>query len=185
MVLFMDVTLVTGNQDKVNYFSKYLGFPLKHQKIDLDEIQSLDSKKIVEHKALQAYGIIKNPVLVEDGSLEFAAFGRLPGPFIRFFLEDLSLQEICSLLDGKTRKATARTTFGYYDGKEIKFIEGRLNGEIAQSPAGENGWDWDKIFIPEGYTVTRGQLDDTEYAKTSLHLRPFAELKEFLLALPH
>jgi non-canonical purine NTP pyrophosphatase (RdgB/HAM1 family) len=176
-----DVTFVTGNQNKADYLAKYLGVSVKHIKLDLDEIQSLDSKKIVEHKVRQAYEEIKAPVLVEDGSLEFAALGRLPGPLVRFFVDEIPLETMCSILDGKTRKATARTTFGYYDGKEVRFFEGKLDGKIATAPAGENGWDWDKIFIPEGYTVTRAQLDETEYGKTLLHLRPFAELKEFLI----
>ena len=50
-----NVTFITGNQSKADYLSKYLGHPVDHVKIDLDEIQSLDLKKIVEHKLKQAY----------------------------------------------------------------------------------------------------------------------------------
>ena len=50
-----DITFVTGNQKKADYLAKYLGFPVKHQKLDLDEIQSLDLKQIVEHKVRQAF----------------------------------------------------------------------------------------------------------------------------------
>jgi non-canonical purine NTP pyrophosphatase (RdgB/HAM1 family) len=177
-----NVVFVTGNLNKVKYLEKYLGHPVKHIKLELDEIQSLDVKKIVEHKVRQAYEKIKEPVLVEDGSLEFSALGRLPGPFIRFFVDEISMETMCSMLDGKTRKAVARTTFGYFDGTEISFFEGRLDGEIAHAPAGENGWDWDKIFIPEGYSVTRAQFNDDEYQKTSMQLRPFSELKAFFLS---
>ena len=49
-----------------------------HEKIDLDEIQSLDLREIVEHKVRQAYEKIKKPVLVEDTSLRFEALGKLP-----------------------------------------------------------------------------------------------------------
>ncbi len=175
-----EVVFITGNQNKADYLAKYLGYPVEHIKLELDEIQSLDAKTIVEHKVRQAYGKIEKPVLVEDGSLEFVALGRLPGPFIKFFVEEMPMETMCSILDGKTRKAIARTTFGYFDGNEPRFFEGRLDGEIALVPAGENGWDWDKIFIPEGYTMTRAQLNNEEYQKTSIQLRPFAQLKEFL-----
>ncbi len=117
---------------------------------------------------------------MEDASLEFTALGGLPGPFIRFFVDEMSLETMCSLLDGKVRKAVAKSTFAYFDGKEMKFFEGKLDGEIAKIPAGENGWAWDKIFIAEGYSVTRGELSEEEYKKTSLLFRPVAELKEFL-----
>lgn len=72
------VTFITGNQNKADYLAKYLGFPVAHQKIHLDELQSLSLREIVEHKVKQAYDIIKKPVLVEDVSLEFSALGRLP-----------------------------------------------------------------------------------------------------------
>lgn len=72
------ITFITGNQKKAEYLAKYLHFPVGYQKINLDEIQSLDLREIVEHKVRQAYEIIKTPVLVEDVSLEFTALGRIP-----------------------------------------------------------------------------------------------------------
>ena len=109
----------------------------------------------------------------------FEALGRLPGPFIRFFNEEVPMETMCAMLSGMSRKAVAYSTFGYFDGETVTFFEGTLKGEIAHAPAGENGWHWDKIFIPEGYTVTRAQLDDEEYQKTSMELRPVADVKAF------
>jgi len=172
-------TFITGNLNKVKYLEKYLDHPLKHIKLDLEELQSLDAREIVEHKVRQAYELIKEPVLVEDGSLVFEALGRLPGPFIRFFNEEVPMETMCAMLSGMSRKAVAYSTFGYFDGETVTFFEGTLKGEIAHAPAGENGWHWDKIFIPEGYTVTRAQLDDEEYQKTSMELRPVADVKAF------
>ncbi|OGF82521.1 hypothetical protein A3B18_00770 [Candidatus Giovannonibacteria bacterium RIFCSPLOWO2_01_FULL_46_13] len=149
-------------------------------KLDLDEIQSLDLEEIVRHKVRQAYEKIKSPVIVEDVSLEFEALGGLPGPFIRFFVEKMPFENICSLVDGKTRKATARCVYGYYDGENLKLFEGELGGEVSKVPAGDNGYGWDRIFIPEGYSVTRAELNEEDYQKTYLQIKPLAELKEFL-----
>ncbi len=175
-----DITFITGKQAKADYLAKYLGFPVSHHKLDLDEIQSLELRDIVEHKVKQAYGIIGRPVLVEDVSLEFAAFGRLPGTFIKFFVEEVPFETICNMLHGMSRKAVAKCMFGYCDGEETVFFEGKLNGRIAERPAGDNGYGWDKIFIPEGYTVTRASLNEADDKKTYLKLKPFAELKQFL-----
>ncbi len=49
------IIFITGNQQKANYLEKYLGFPIEHIKLDLDEIQSLNLREIVEHKVKQAY----------------------------------------------------------------------------------------------------------------------------------
>jgi inosine triphosphate pyrophosphatase len=174
------VTFITGNQKKADYLAEYLGFPVKHFKIDLDEIQSLDLKKIAEHKVRQAYEKIKKPVIVEDVSLEFEALGGLPGPFIRFFVDKVPFQTICSMLNGKSRRATARCVFVYYDGKIMKLFEGKLDGEIAKKPAGKNGYGWDQIFIPQGYKVTRASLGKKDDQKTYLKAKPFAKLKKFL-----
>ena len=177
-----DIIFITGNQSKADYLAKYLGFPVKHQKLDLDEIQSLNLKKIVEHKVRQAYQTIQNPVIVEDVSLEFAALGGLPGPFIKFFTDEVPFETICSMVNGKTRKATARCVFGYYDGKDLKLFESKLDGEIAEAPSGENGFGWDKIFIPDGYKITRASLSEEDDRKTYLQIKPFAELKQFLIS---
>jgi inosine triphosphate pyrophosphatase len=174
------ITFITGNQNKADYLAKYLGFPVKHKKLDLDEIQSLDLKKIVEHKVRQAYAQINCPVIVEDVSLEFEALGGLPGPFIKFFVEKNLFEIMCAMVHGKSRKATGRCMFGYYDGESMKLIEGKIDGEISTRPAGDNGFGWDKIFIPTGYKVTRAQLNEEQYRKVYLQIRPLARLKKFL-----
>lgn len=89
------ITFITGNPKKAEYLEKYLGFPVAHKKVNLEEIQSLDLYEIVEHKVREAYKTIQSPVLVEDASLEFRALGRLPGTFIKFFLEEMSEETIC------------------------------------------------------------------------------------------
>lgn len=176
----IDITFITGNQNKADYLSKYLGFPVKHYKIDLDEIQSLDLRTVVKHKLLQAYEEIKQPVLVEDVSLEFEALGRLPGTFIRFYVDEVPFETICRTLDGLSRNATAKSIYGYYDGTDMEFFESGMRGVIADHPRGENGWGWDKIFIPDGYMQTRAELDEEEDKKTYMKIKPFDKLKAFL-----
>lgn len=175
-----NITFITGNQDKADYLAKYLGHPITHRKIDLDEIQSMDLREIVEHKVRQAFEIIKSPVIVEDVSLEFEALGGLPGPFIRFFVDKVPFETICSMINGKSRRATARCVFGYYDGTNLELFEGKLDGKISEAPAGEKGYGWDKIFIPEGYDITRASMDEEDDRKTYLIIKPFEKLKEFL-----
>lgn len=176
-----NITFITGNQSKADYLSKYLGHPLDHVKLNLDEIQSTDLNEIVEHKVRQAYYIIQKPVIVEDVSLEFNALGGLPGPFIKFFVDKVPFELICSMIPSDlTRKAKARCVFGYFDWTELKLFEGSLDGEIATAPSGENGYGWDKIFIPQWYTITRASLCEEDDQKTYLKIKPFAKLKKFL-----
>ena len=180
MAKSLPLTFVTGNQNKADYLAKYLGVAIDHRKLDLDEIQSLNLHTVVEHKVRQAYGQLQSPVLVEDVSLEFNALGRLPGTFIRFFVDELSFEDICRLLDGKARGATARCTFAYFDGAELILFDGAMRGRIADHPAGENGFGWDKIFIPEGYDITRAQMDEENDRHTYLQIKPFGKVKAYI-----
>jgi len=173
-------TFITGNKNKAEYLSRCLGVELPHQKIDLDEIQSLDLKEVVTHKVKQAYSILQKPVLVQDVSLEFSYFGKLPGTFIRFFVDTVPFEKICNMLGEFERGATARVVYGYFDGVDVKLFEGELSGTIATEPRGSGGFGWDCIFIPNGYTQTRGEMSKEDDEKTYKQLHPFVEIANFL-----
>jgi inosine triphosphate pyrophosphatase len=175
-----NLTFVTGNQDKADYLARYLGVPVSHAKLDLDEIQSLNLHTIVEHKIRQAYTQVQAPVIVEDVSLEFVALGGLPGPFIKFFRERMTDEELCRLVDGKSREVIARCVIGYFNGVTLQLFEGSLPGTIPVSPAGDNGFGWDRIFVPQGYNVTRAALSEADNQLTYTTIKPFAALKAFL-----
>lgn len=174
---------ITGNQNKADYLAKTLGVELEHQKIDLDEIQSVDPLAIVEHKVRQAFDIIQKPVLVEDVSLVFTALNGLPGPFIKFFVDsENGLENLCRMLDGfDDRSAYASVVYGYFDGEALEIISGRLNGTIAASPRGDGGYGWDKIFEPEGYDgLTRAELSPEKDIESYNKLRDFDALRALL-----
>ncbi len=175
-----DVVFITGNQAKADYLAKYLGHPVEHVKLDLDEIQSLDCTEIVRHKLREAYAKVGRPVLVEDSSIEFLALGRLPGTFVKWFQEEMSYEDLCRLVDGKDRGAVARTVYGYFDGTEERYWEGSMRGTVAEHPSGSGGFGWDTIYIPEGYSVPRAELSPEDDKKTYLQIKPLAQVKEFL-----
>lgn len=177
------VTFITGNQHKAAYLSRLLGAEIAYQKVNLDEIQSVNLHEIVEHKVRQAYDVVGSPVLVEDVSLGFDTLGGLPGPFIKFFVEsEGGLENLCRMLDGfDSRTATARCVFGYFDGTSTELFEGELRGVIADHPRGEGGYGWDQIFCPDGYGgKTRAELSPEEDATTYQIIKPFQKVKEFL-----
>lgn len=174
---------ITGNQSKADYLAALLGVQLAHQKIELDEIQSVSLEEIVTHKVKQAYAAIQKPVLVEDVALGFDAISGLPGPFVKFFVDAPDgLENLCRMLDGfSDRGAVAKSVFGYYDGVEVQLFAGELRGTIAQHPRGDGGFGWDKIFEPTGYDGrTRAELNPDEDQETYVTIKPFAQLKAYL-----
>lgn len=176
------ITFITGNPKKAEYLARYLDFPIEHRKIELEEIQSLDLREIVEHKVMQAYNKVKWPVLVEDVSLEFKSLWKLPGPFINFFEQELWSEGITQLLADKKRDATARCVFWFYNGIQFTFFEWSIAGTISDAPRGKNGFGWDQIFIPYFTDRTAAELDTVEYERFYTEEKPFEKIREFLLS---
>ncbi len=177
---------ITGNQHKADNLAKFLGTPLSHQKLELEEIQSASLDTVIEHKVRQAYSLVGRPVLVDDVALGFNALSGLPGPFIRFFVEaDDGLEHLCRMLDGFSDKtAEGSAALGYYDGTNLRVFTGTITGTIAEHPRGDGGYGWDAIFCPDGYNGrTRAELDDAEYQAVYEQIRPYDELRQFLQQL--
>lgn len=178
---------VTGNQQKADYLAKWLGHPVEHRKFDLDEVQSLDLRAVVEHKVRAAYEHAGQPVLVEDVALTAHALGRLPGTFIKWFLEELQPAGIARALEGfEDRSATASIMYALYDGTVVHIFEAHVPGTIAAKPRSSEatGWkgslSWNSIFIPDGYTKTYGEMTDDELQPVSHRAQAIAQLRAFL-----
>lgn len=179
----MNLTFITGNAAKAEQLGRHLDHPVAHKKLDLIEIQSLDLHEIIEYKTKEAHKQLGGIVLVEDTSLTFKALGKLPGPFIKWFLTELDNAGLCKLLDGyENRAAVAEVCFGLYDGKELKIFEGEVRGTIAPLPRGERGFGWDSIFIPEGHARTWGEMNPEEQKETSMRRVALKKLEAYLLA---
>ena len=177
----MTPTFITGNDHKARYVADWLGVDVPHHKLDLDEIQTLDLHKLVDHKAKQAFAALKTPVLIEDAQLTCAALGNLPGPFIKFFVDEIGPEGIAQMLDGfDDRSAHGRICYGLYDGHQMRYFEGEMRGTIAHEPRGEGGFGFDRIFINEGFEITRGEMSASDYARTSYRKMALDKLKEYL-----
>lgn len=176
-----DLTFITGNPGKAKYLSDYFHIPVNHEKLDLDEIQSLDLREIVEDKAKRAYELIKSPVIVEDVSLVFSGMKKLPGPLIKWFLETLGNNGLIRLADSlDSREAVAEVQFAICDKNGVHTFAGSREGTISDSPKGEIGFGWDPIFIPKGYTKTWAEMSDDEKHATSMRKIALEKMAEFL-----
>ena len=173
---------VTSNKDKVDEAQKILGIPIEIVNLDIDEIQSLDLKKVVEAKAREAYKRVRKPVFVDDVSFEVRAWNGFPGPFIKFIRQagnnsfDLLLRMLAAEKD-KTVRITAG--IGYHDGKKVHVIEGSCMGRIV-SRRGDKAWGFDPYVIPQGYTKTFGELDENIKNKISHRAKALRNFKKFL-----
>lgn len=177
-----EVTFITGNQHKADQLVAWLGMPIEHQKVEIDEIQSLDLMTVVADKVKRAYDVVRKPVLVEDVALTFTALGALPGPLIKWFVTP-GVETLCRILDGYTdRTAVVTILYGIFDGVELRTFEGSTAGTIADQPRGIHGFGFDPVFINEGQPYTRSEMDEATYAETSHRKQAIQKLREYLQA---
>ena len=134
-----------------------------HIELDLQEIQTTDLHELVKFKLSQAYEQVQEPVIVEDTSLYFVAWNELPGPLIKFFLENMGLSGIVKALqEFKDFSAIANCCLGFTeDGKSMQLFEGKIKGVIV-NPRGSQNFGWDAIFLPEGHQQTFGEMSSKE-----------------------
>jgi non-canonical purine NTP pyrophosphatase (RdgB/HAM1 family) len=175
------LTFITSHAKKAEELSWHLNYPVTHHKLDLPEIQSLDPHEVVRIKAEAAYELLRKPILVEDFSIRFKALGKLPGPLIKWFLQELSVEGLCRMLDNYAdRTAYVQTCFGYCDQNGVQIFDGGISGKIATELRGENKYGVDGIFIPDGQDKTWGELDKEEQIKYSVRRIGLKKLEKFL-----
>jgi len=174
------IVFITGNKEKLAEAQSIIP-GIVNKDIDLPEIQETDAKKVIEAKLMEAFRHHKGEYIVEDVSLCFDCLNGLPGPLIKWFLEsmgDRKLFEIAKKL--KNTKAEAKTFIGHINKKgEMKFFEGSIEGKIV-SPKGPRGFGWDKIFMPNGYNKTFGQMTHEEKNRISMRKKALVKLAKYL-----
>jgi len=145
------IVFATGNANKLKELIVIAAgseLEFSHQKIDIDEIQSLDVLEIVEHKLREAYRRIGKPVIVEDVGAGLDSLNGLPGPFMKFFEQRLGPSALYQIQKVPNDKVTIRCVAGFYDGSTMLFGEGIVEGHIVE-PRGENGFGFDSIVMPD------------------------------------
>ena len=118
-------------------------------------------------KAKSAFDLLGEGVLIEDTSLTINSMGKMPGPFIKWFLKGLGNDGLIKATDYKNRKAVATTILCLYDGNDYVIGRGDVEGNISMEVKGSD-FSWDPIFIPEGQALTFGEMNLEEKNKFSM-----------------
>ena len=160
---------VTGSISKVAEAERILRMKIDHRRVELTEIQAVDVEEVVTHKAKYAYESLgRKPVMIEDTGLFIETWNGLPGALVKWFVERVGVSGICQMMHAFPNKhAWARTVVATYDGK-LNLFSGEVHGRIADAPAGESGFGWDKLFVPDGAYKTFSEMSPDEKDKYSM-----------------
>jgi non-canonical purine NTP pyrophosphatase (RdgB/HAM1 family) len=174
------LVFVTSNDHKAGEAAQVLGMDVERVKLNLDEIQSLDLRAIVEHKVRQAYAKLKRPVIAEDVSLAIRQLNGLPGTFIKWFENGIGSQGVADMLSKKDRSVDYIVGYGFFDGKTFIYADAVTKGTISKKVKGTSGFGFDTIFIPRGYAKTFAELGMEVKMKIGSRPRALKKLKKFL-----
>lgn len=98
----------------------------------------------------------------DDSGLEVDALNNEPGIYSARYSGNgdvANYQLVLEKLQGEgNRKAQFRTVISLLQQGKEYFFEGELRGVIRDSPVGSNGFGYDPIFQPEGYTISLAEM---------------------------
>lgn len=147
----------------------------------------------LEENALQKARYVRNKFCLDcfadDTGLEVEALCGAPGVYSARYAgeahdSEANMRKLLSEMDGKeNRRARFRAVIALIlDGKEYMF-EGIVNGTITEYKRGTNGFGYDPVFMPDGYTKTFAELGDSVKNTISHRAEAVKKLSAFLPAL--
>ena len=180
----IDLLFATSNKNKVLEIKKVL--PKEFNIKSLDDIgfceEIPENENTIEgnaiFKANYMYKKYNLNVFADDTGLEVDSLNGKPGVHSARYagISKNSRDNINKLLkklkNKKNRKARFKTVIALILNSKIHTFEGVVEGIITKKPKGENGFGYDPVFIPSGYTKTFGELSLEE--KNSISHRSLA-----------
>ena len=171
--------ILVGTHNKGKFIEMSDLLPKKIKKIspiDLDIKSPIENGKTFEENSeIKAEFFCKNSNLVtlsDDSGLEVDALNGEPGIFSSRFAEDLGgfenamkkiLERIKKINKGSKAQFISSLTIQWPDGKKITEM-GVIKGSLTDI-RGENGFGYDPIFVPEGYSKTFAEMNYKEKLK--------------------
>jgi XTP/dITP diphosphohydrolase len=194
--------IATGNTHKVEEFDQLLvgsGFALSSAKVCggmpdvVEDGESFAANAEIKARALRALAPDDAWILSDDSGLEVDALHGAPGIYsARYAGEHASdLDNLNKLLraleDTPLPERTARfrcvlcliNPQGRY-----QFFEGVCKGAISFAPGGDEGFGYDPVFIPAGYSNSFSELGETLKGRISHRAQAARRLVDFFSETP-
>ena len=187
----MELIFATHNDHKVKEVAQMLPSYLTMKSLtDINFHDEIDEtgKTFEENALLKAKTIFEKTnknIFADDSGLVIDALDGAPGIYSARYAgtgkDADNVTKALKELEGKTnRKAYFISIFCLIlNGKEY-FFEGKVNGTISTEIRGEDGFGYDPIFIPDGYSKSFAQMTAEEKNNISHRGLAVKKLNDFL-----
>jgi XTP/dITP diphosphohydrolase len=160
----MKIRFISQNEQKVEEVRKILTLAdveIISVSRKIEELQTEDVERLVHDKLTKAFTLIGRPLLVEHTGLHLEGLNGLPAGLTQIFWDKLESDRFAALVDGIGNPVVvAKTVLGYCDGEKVHLFEGAVKGKVPKIPAGSRDFQWDCVFVPDGYTQTFAEMGD-------------------------
>ena len=193
----MELIFATHNEGKVHEIQNIVGDNIKILSLTdigyLEEIPETGStfNENAFVKANTIYQIYRKPIFADDSGLEVRALNGRPGVYSARYagvgLKNFEphIVKLLNELNGvKDRKARFKSVICLIINDKTYYFEGLINGQIIDHPRGNNGFGYDPIFVPDGYTKTFAEMDLDEKNKISHRSQAIRKMIDFILSEP-
>lgn len=165
-----EIVFATNNAHKMEEVAAMLGS--EYRLVTLRECgiteEIPENEPTIEGNALQKARYVHERTggdcFADDTGLEVDALNGAPGVHSARYATDghdfeANMRLLLRNMEGKTdRQARFRTVIALIlDGEEYLF-EGVVEGRITEQPAGDHGFGYDPVFVPEGETETFAEM---------------------------
>ena len=175
----MELIIASQNQNKLVEFKKILG-----EKINLFSLSDIglyqeipENEKTIKKNAMFKAKFVNTQtgknVFADDTGLEIDSLNGEPGVYSARYSgvernSDKNIELVLRKLKNKSnRNSRFKTIISLIiDGKSVNF-EGVVEGKITEEKRGSNGFGYDPIFQPNGYSSTFGEMSLKEKNKIS------------------
>ncbi|MBQ7154948.1 MAG: RdgB/HAM1 family non-canonical purine NTP pyrophosphatase [Synergistaceae bacterium] len=167
---FERLIIATGNEGKFREFREIIG-DFAGEAVFAPEIAKLvveeTGKTYRENAMLKACAWAEKsglPCLADDSGLEVDALDGAPGLYSARVIAGKDNDKVSWLLGQLDGNSNRRARFAAslalcVPGEYTLITEGYCCGNIAHTPAGNNGFGYDPVFVPDGYALTFAELD--------------------------
>ena len=172
----MKIRFMSGNEHKINEVQRILdpiGVDIVPVSRKIEELQTQDVHALVRDKLIKAFREIGRPLFVEHTGLYLSGLNGLPAGLTQIFWDRLEARRFSNLVTALGDvKVIAKSVLGYCDGRQMHLFEGAIEGKVPPEPAGPRDFQWDCVFIPDGYTKTFAEMgtekDDVSMRRIAL-----------------
>lgn len=198
----MKLIFATGNKDKMDEIREImddLGFEvssMKEEGIESDPDENgntFEENALIKAKAVHEIAKekgIEAIVLADDSGLEIDCLGKEPGVYSARYLgretpyKEKNLNLIKRVDETGDKDRTARfvcAVAAVFPDGETKVVRGTIEGTVAKTPSGNNGFGYDPIFYVPKFGCTTADLTNAEKNKVSHRGNALRLMKEILL----